>query len=86
MVAVERDREHRKGLPFEGLLLHLAFLPDFRRAATFDDEHGLLIKMTLDVERPPGRYFDDIDAPQGFDAEELDIGALAAEPLPRLYR
>src|SRR5450432_1733288 len=86
MVTYERHREHRKGLPFEGMLLHLAFLPDFRRAATFDDEHGLLIKMTLDVERPAGRHFDNIDAPQSFDAEELNIAAPAAEALPRLHR
>jgi hypothetical protein len=73
-------------LPFEGLFFQLAFLPDFRRAAPLDDEHGLLVEVTLDIERPAGRYFDNIKAPEGFDAEKLDIGALAAEALPGLHR
>ena len=86
MIGVERNGEQRALLPFEDVPLALALLPDLGRAAAFDDEHDFLVEMPLDIERAGARHFDDIDAPQALGAEELDVGAAAAEPLPRLQR
>ena len=66
--------------------LGLALLPDFGGAAAFDDEHDLLIKMPLDIERAGGRHLDHVAAPQAFGAVELDVAAASAEPLPRHER
>jgi len=60
-------------LPFEDMALGLAFLPDFGRAASFDDEDDLLVKMLVGVERAGARDLHDIGAPQALRAEELDI-------------
>ena len=83
MIGVERNREERALLPFERGLLRLAFLPDFRRAAPFDDHHDLFVEMPFDLERAARRHLDDIHAPQAFGAIKLDLGAASAKPLPR---
>ena len=85
MEGIERHREERALLPFEGGLPDLAFLPDFRRATAFDDHHDLLIEMALDLQRATGRNLDHIHAPQAFGAIELHIGAAPAEALPRRH-
>src|SRR5262249_30869359 len=48
--------------------------------------HDLFIEVPLHVERTGGRDFDEIESPQSFGAEELDIRAATAEPLPRRQR
>ena len=66
--------------------LRLPFLPDFGRAAAFDDQHDLLVEMPLDIERAGARHLDHIHAPQALGAVELDVAAAPAEPLPRRHR
>ncbi len=82
MERVERNREQRALLPFEGVAPGLALLPDFGGAAAFDDQTDLLVEMPLDVERARARHLDHIHAPQAFGAEELDVAAAPALPLP----
>src|SRR5262245_21282453 len=86
MEGIERDREQRSLLPFEHVLLGLAFLPHFGGAAALDHQANLLIEMAIDIERAGARYLDHVLAPQPFGAKQLDVGAAPAEPLPRLHR
>jgi two-component system copper resistance phosphate regulon response regulator CusR len=64
----------------------LAFLPDLGGAAAFDHQADFLVEVTLDIERAGAGHLDHVLAPQPFGAEQLDIAAAAAEPLPRLHR
>ena len=75
--------EERALLPFESVALGIAFEPDFGRAASLHDEVDFLEEMLLRVERAAPRHLDEIAAPFGFRAVKLDIGALAAQALPR---
>ena len=45
VIGVERDRKQRALLPFEDVLLGLAFEPDFGRAAALDHEADFLVQM-----------------------------------------
>src|SRR5262249_25800733 len=73
-------------LPFERVALALAFLPNLGGAAAFDHQHDFFIEVPLHVERAGGRDFDEVKAPQPLGAEELDIRAATAEPLPGRQR
>ena len=42
--------------------------------------------MLLGIERAGARDLDHVAAPHAFGAVELDVGALAAQPLPGLHR
>src|SRR5262249_3924103 len=86
VVGVERDREQRALLPLERVPLALPFLPDLGGAAAFAHEPALFVEVPLHVERAGGGNFDEVKAPQPLGAEELDIRAAAAEPLPRRQR
>src|SRR5262249_9467106 len=86
VVGVERGREQRALLPFEYMSLALPFLPDLGGAAAFDHQHDFFVEVPLHVERAGGWNFDEIEPPQSFGAEELDIRAATAEPRPRRNR
>ena len=60
---VERNGEDAPLLPFEGVL-RLALVPDGGRTAPLQHEEYLLVHVTLDVERTPGRNLaDEADCP-----------------------
>ena len=86
VIGVERDREHRAALPFEGERFRLPVGPDFGGAAAFDHDHDLLVHVLFGIERAGGRHLDHVAAPAAFGAEKLDERALAAHALPRLER
>src|SRR5258706_10333174 len=62
------------------------FLPDLGRTAAFDDEEDLLVHVPLGMQGAHRRHLDDITAPLGLGAVELDEVALAAGALPRHQR
>ena len=82
MQGVHRDRKHRAGLPFEDMLLAVAFLPDLGRAAALDDQEDLLVHVLFDVERARRRHLDDVAAPLALGAVELDEVAAPAHAFP----
>ena len=79
---IHRDREHRTLLPFENDFLLVAFLPDFRGAAAFDDEEDFLVHVLLRIKRTTRGHFNHIAAPFRFRAVELDEMAFATATLP----
>ena len=81
---VHRNREQRTLLPFEDVFLGIAVLPHFGGAAALDDEVDFLVEMLFGVERARARHLDDVIAPFGFGAVQLDIAAAPAPALPRL--
>ena len=83
---VDRDREQRALLPFEDVLLAVAFEPDLGRAAALGDQVDFLVEVLFRIERAGARHLDDVAAPFALGAVELDVGALAAQALPGLHR
>ena len=86
MIGVERNRKKRTLLPFECLLLGLAVIPHFGRAAAFNHEDLLFIHMLFSIQCAARRNLNHIHAPQAFRTEELDVCAATAQTLPRLHR
>src|SRR5258708_4239523 len=82
MPGVHWNREHRALLPLEDVSPCVTLLPDFGRAATLDDEKDLLVHVPLGIERARVRDLDDVAAPFGLGAVELDIVAAPAGALP----
>ncbi len=67
-------------------MLVLALLPHLGRAAAFDHENDLLIKMAFEIERAGAGHLDHIEAPKPLGSKKLDERAAAAEPSPRHQR
>src|SRR5262245_13434760 len=86
MPGVDRNREQRTLLPFEHVALAVAVEPDLGRAAAFDHQIDFLVKVSLGVEGTGAGHLDDVAAPLALGAVELDVAALAAQPLPRRQR
>src|SRR5262245_56095060 len=86
MPGVDRNREQRALLPFEDVALAVIVEPDLGGAPALDHEVDFLVQMPLRIECASTRHLDDIAAPFALGAMELDIGPLAAEPLPWCQR
>src|SRR5581483_1790828 len=78
---VERDREETPALPFESPP-RAALLPNLRRAVAVEDEHELLVEMSLGLELAAGRDLADIRVVGVASAFEVDDRAFPAFPRP----
>ncbi len=80
---VHRNRPERALLPFKDMhLVFMAFFPDFRGAAPFDDEILLLVDMLDRDGRAGTRDFHHMAAPHSLGPEELYEGRVGAHHLP----
>ena len=86
MPGVHRDGEQRALLPLEYVTLAVLVEPHLRGATALNHEINFLIEVLFRIERACSGHLDHVASPFPLGAVQLDVGALAAEPLPRRQR
>ena len=79
---VERDREHRAGLPLERDTI-AGVVPHRRRSAAVEHEDHLLVELALRLERAARGNFAHVAVVRGARRFVVDENAVAAAPRPR---